>query len=145
MNSRIRRSTSRWSTIAALVFGAAMLVLVGRLSGGRGVNPVPGAAVADPAAIAELTFPIRHATVEPDDAGHWWVSLDDGTTSPDRYKVPASPGQSPHVLTPADGCNCGPITVDVGPDLTVVVSGTWMGRACTFTAGATRPGALRCR
>lgn len=130
---------------AALVVAAATLILVGRLSAGLVDDRVPETAIADPAAIAELTFPIRHVTVEPDDAGHWWVSLDDGTTSPDRYKVPASPGGSPHVLTPADGCNCGPITVDVGPDLTVVVSGTWMGRACTFTAGAAQPGALRCR
>lgn len=145
MTSRIRRSTSPWSTIAVLGFAAAMLVLVGRLSAGQVDDRVPGAAVADPAAVAELTFPIQHANVEPDDAGHWWVSLDDGTTSPDRYKVPASLGQSPHVLTPADGCNCGPITVQVGPDLTVVVTGDWMGRACTFTAAATRPGALRCR
>jgi hypothetical protein len=58
--------------------------------------------------------------------------------------VPGSPGGFPHVVQPVDNCTCGPIMVTVEPDLTVVVTGTWMGRECTFTAGSTESGSLHC-
>lgn len=140
-----RRWTQPIARPLAAVATAALAVCV--IAAGRPAATIAGTPTVDAEQVAEATFPWRHLTVSSPSDGRVQAVIDDGSGRPTYTPSVGIEADASSYTELGTSCPAGSacdLTWRIDADLTVIVSGPWLGWDCALRGGPDTPAQVDC-